>query len=45
MEEDIDVALNGILLGDLREAEGKVEEINPKTAKIGGKGDRQQKQV
>ena len=38
MEEDLNAALDGILLGDLSEAEGKEEDIDSMTAKLGGQG-------
>ena len=45
MEEDLNAALDGILLGDLSEAEGKEEDIDSMTAKLGGQGDRLKHQV
>ena len=45
MEEDLNAALDGILLGDLSEVEGKEEDIDSMTAKLGGQGHRLKHQV
>ena len=45
VEEDLDAALDGILSEALREEEGIFDEIDPITAKLGGRGDRQYHQL
>ena len=45
MEEDIDAALDGIISGALREAEGRGKVIDSMTSVLGGKGDIRQQQA